>query len=311
MRYRIVHTTDYHYEVPVQTARHLLHLAPRGCAWQHVESHTLSVVPEPTDLGDGEDVFGNPMARVELAGPHEHLHVASEVFLRVEPRPWHHDVAPKTPWESIRDALCYHAEPLTDAFLEAQRVLFESPGVRVKRELEAYAAPSFAPRRSLIDATRNLMQRIHHEFRYDPEATEVGTTVIEVLQNKHGVCQDFAHLMIACLRSQGLAARYVSGYLRTDPPPGQPRLVGADASHAWVAVFFPDAGWIEFDPTNNCLADERHIVLGWGRDFGDVSPIRGVIQGGGEHTLKVAVTVTPLDDEHSEPGPHAADGRPQ
>lgn len=297
MRYHVVHTTDYDYEAPVQTARHLLHLAPRACAWQHVEAHTLRIRPTPTSQADGDDAFGNPVHRIELAVPHEHLHVTSEVTLRVEPRPWHDAPTPEASWESIREALRYHAEPLSDATSDAQRMRFESPGVRVKRELEEYATPSFAAQRPLLDATHDLMQRIHSEFRYDPEATEVGTSVLEVLQNKHGVCQDFAHLMIGCLRSQGLAARYVSGYLRTDPPAGQPRLVGADASHAWVAVFFPDVGWIEFDPTNDCLADESHIVLGWGRDFGDVSPIRGVIQGGGEHTLEVGVTVTPLDDD--------------
>lgn len=297
MRYHIVHTTDYHYAAPVQTARHLLHLAPRACTWQHVDACTLHITPAPTTRADGEDAFGNPVHRIELAVPHEHLHVASDVTLRVQPRPWHDKAAPAASWERIREALRYHAQPVPDDINDAQRMLFESPGVRVKRELEEYAKPSFTPRRPLLDATRDLMQRIHSEFRYDPEATEVGTSVLEVLQNKHGVCQDFAHLMIGCLRSQGLAARYVSGYLRTDPPAGQPRLVGADASHAWVAVFFPDVGWIEFDPTNDCLADESHIVLGWGRDFGDVSPVRGVIQGGGEHTLEVGVTVTPLDDD--------------
>lgn len=297
MRYHVQHTTEYQYEQPVQTARHLLHLVPQPLPWQALELQSLRIEPEPTTHARSADPFGNPVDRVEFAASHDHLRVESELIVAVGERPWLAMASDGPAWEQVRDTLDYHAAPLGDAIADAQRMRFESPGVRVKRELEDYAAPSFGAGRPVIDAARDLMRRIHAEFRYDPEATEVGTSVVEVLENKHGVCQDFAHLMIGCLRSRGLAARYVSGYLRTDPLPGQARMTGSDASHAWVAVFVPEAGWIEFDPTNDCLADERHIVIAWGRDFGDVSPLRGVIQGGGEHTLKVGVTVMPQEDE--------------
>ena len=296
-RYRVLHTTEYRYGARVQTARHVLHLTPRACAWQQVECARLVIDPVPVSLSTAEDAFGNPVSRLELTTPHAHLRVESEVSLRVEDRPWAltcDDMSGVT-WEAAFTVLDYHAAPVDETLREALMMRFESPGVRVKRELELYALPSFTPARPLLDACRDLMRRIHSEFIYDPKATEVGTSVMAVLTHKRGVCQDFAHLMIGCLRAMGLAARYVSGYLLTEPPPGQPRLIGADASHAWVAVFVPGLGWVEFDPTNNCLADPRYLVLGWGRDFGDVSPIKGVIQGGGSHTLSVGVTVTPLD----------------
>jgi transglutaminase-like putative cysteine protease len=298
IRYHVQHRTQYHYAASVQTARHLLHLAPRACPWQTVESSVLRVDPVPATRAEAFDAFGNRVVRIEYSAAHRSLVLDSEMTIHVGPRPWAaapafaSDQGPA--WETVREDLAYHASPLDDAVCSALTMRFESPAVRVKRELELYAAPSFVAGRSLLAATADLMGRIHREFTFDPEATVVGTSVIEVLERKRGVCQDFAHLMIGCLRATGLSARYVSGYLRTDPPEGEERLVGADASHAWVAVWVPESGWIEFDPTNNCLADERHILLAWGRDFGDVSPVRGVIQGGGEHTLEVGVTVTPL-----------------
>jgi transglutaminase-like putative cysteine protease len=200
----------------------------------------------------------------------------------------------------VRDALAYGSRPV---LLDASRFQFESPYVRVKHEFASYARPSFTPGRPVLDAVQALMRRIYDEFDFDPEATTVATPVLKVLAEKRGVCQDFAHLMLSCLRSQGLAARYVSGYLLTQPPPGQPRMVGADASHAWVSVFCPelDGGrWVDFDPTNNLLPDTQHITLAWGRDFADVSPLRGVILGGDAHELDVAVTVTPVVETRGE-----------
>lgn len=293
MRYHVLHTTDYRYAAPVQTARHIVHLAPRPCVWQKLVTQRLEVDPATAARHDAVDAFGNHVTRLELAAPHERFSVLSEMSIELAPRPWEGRLAESPTWDAVCARLDYAAQALCADEIDAQRMRFQSPGVRVKRELEVYAQPSFPSGRTLVEAAGDLMQRIHREFRYDPDVTEVGTSVLEVLANKHGVCQDFAHLMIGCLRSLGLAARYVSGYLRTDPPAGQPRMVGADASHAWVAVYIPELGWVEFDPTNNCLADERHLILAWGRDFGDVSPVRGVIQGGGEHTLKVGVTVTP------------------
>lgn len=294
-RYRIQHSTEYRYATQVQSARHLLHLSPRRCNWQQVESTLLKLEPATETRVDGVDSFGNPVSRIEFSTPHDALRVESTMTVLLTDRPWGLAIERSPLWSGVRDLLAYHAGPVDEEVRSALVMRFESPSVRVKYELERYAEPSFPAGRSIIDATVDLMGRIHREFVYDPKATEVGTSVLEVLARQRGVCQDFAHLMIGCLRAMGLAARYVSGYLRTDPPAGQPRLVGADASHAWVAVFVPALGWVEFDPTNDCLADQRHIVLAWGRDFSDVSPIRGVIQGGGEHTLKVGVTVTPLD----------------
>ena len=173
-------------------------------------------------------------------------------------------------------------------------MLFRSPFISFSAEVRAYAEPSFVRGRPLIGCLRDLNSRIRHEFAYDPAATTLATPLLEVLAKKRGVCQDFAHLFIACARAMGLPARYVSGYLLTRPPPGKPKLRGSDASHAWVSVFIPEFGWVDFDPTNNCLPNEEHVVLGWGRDFDDVSPLRGVVLGGGEHRLKVGVDVEPV-----------------
>lgn len=301
VRYRLQHRTEYRYTAPVSLARHLLHLRPRATAWQDIESFCLDILPESLllETTDGTDSFGNPVTCLELQSAHSELIVDSDIIWAVAPRPWAQAaLADSQSWDTVRDALRYAATPLSDALYKASQFLFESPHVRVKRELVEFAAPSFPPGRSLLQACRDLMERIHDEFEYAPAATEVGTSIVDVLTEKRGVCQDFAHLMIGALRSLGLPARYVSGYLRTDPPEGQPRLVGVDASHAWAAVFAPGAGWVEFDPTNGCLADERYLLLAWGRDFGDVSPVRGVIHGGGEHTLKVGVTVTPLEEKN-------------
>jgi transglutaminase-like putative cysteine protease len=172
---------------------------------------------------------------------------------------------------------------------------FDSPHVRTSAELQAYAAPSFPPGRPVLEAVRDLVTRIHQDFIYDATATEVSTPVATVLSARRGVCQDFAHVAIGCLRALGLAGRYVSGYLLTRPPPGRPRLVGADASHAWMATWVPRLGWVDFDPTNDLIAGQDHVTIAHGRDFSDVTPIRGIILGGGAHQLAVSVDVAPLD----------------
>jgi len=199
----------------------------------------------------------------------------------------------------VRDRLAYDATDPQPADLDATRFLFESPHVRIKHELADYAADCFPPGKPLLLCVQALMAKIFTEFTFDPEATTVSTPVLDVLENKRGVCQDFAHLMIACLRALGLAARYVSGYLLTRPPPGKPRLIGADASHAWVSVYVPGSeyGWVDFDPTNNLLPDTEHITLSFGRDFSDISPLRGIILGGGGAEPEVAVTVFPIEEE--------------
>ena len=292
--YHVIHETRYAYENPVSVSRQQLHLTPRDCPWQRVIAHDIAIDPVPTLCQTSVDHLGNPVWRFAIEAPHDSLRVCAESTIEVRTR---RPLMPaNTPaWESVRDALIFGARPV---HLEANGYLFESPYVRVKREFVAYAQPCFTPGRPLLAAVEALMTRIHTEFRFDPAATSVSTPVLKVLEEKRGVCQDFAHLMLSCLRSLGLAARYVSGYLLTQPPPGQPRLIGADASHAWVSVFCPheDGGvWIDFDPTNNCLPDTQHITLAWGRDFGDVSPLRGVILGGDTHEPRVAVTVMPVE----------------
>ena len=295
-RYHVVHETTYHYESPVSISRQLLHLTPRPCAWQTCLEHAVHIDPMPSLEEARADAFGNPVRQFAIESPHGSLLVRAESRIEVRAHLPEVPFEKTAAWDDVRDALAYGARPI---HLEASACLFESPYVRVKREFAAYAAPCFPPGRPLLDAVQALMAKIFREFKFDAKATTVATPVLQVLQEKRGVCQDFAHLMLACLRSLGLAARYVSGYLLTQPPPGKPRMIGADASHAWIAVFCPDADggvWVDFDPTNNLLPDTQHITLAWGRDFGDVSPLRGVILGGDGHAPEVAVTVTPYDE---------------
>lgn len=289
IRYRVVHETAYRYAAPVALSQHVLHVSPRDCDWQEVHAAAIDIVPPPTSRRDSLDPFGNPQVRIAFEAPHSTLQVTSHLDIGVGERPWAARTDAGLPWEDVQAMLRLEG----DAPLEPRRYRFESPGVRVKHELAGYALSSFTPGRPLLEAASDLVARIHRDFTYEPQATVVGTSVMDVLASRRGVCQDFAHLAIGCLRSLGLAARYVSGYLCTEPPPGQPRLAGADASHAWFAVWCPANGWVEFDPTNDCEADNRYVLVAWGRDFGDVSPLRGVIQGGGGHTLSVQVTVAP------------------
>lgn len=296
--YSVIHETSYRYDSPVSLSRQQLHLTPRDCSWQRCLAHEIVIAPEPTLTLSRLDHFGNLVRQFAIEAPHGALIVRAESRVQVLPHSSALDASP--PWEEVQRALAYKTMPVQ---LEANSLLFESPCVRVKREFAAYARPCFTPQRPLLEAVQALMNQIHREFEFDPKATTVSTPVLKVLEDKRGVCQDFSHLMLSCLRSLGLAARYVSGYLLTQPPPGKPRLIGADASHAWVSVYCPDVDggkgghWVDFDPTNNLIPDTQHITLAWGRDFGDVSPLRGVILGGDEHELDVAVTVMPWDNE--------------
>lgn len=296
-RYHVLHETRYAYGSAVSLSQQMLHLIPRRCPWQHCLDFRLTLDPEPSWRQRGEDAFGNPVEWLAFYLPHDTLHVRAEMEVEVCPH-LPEDLQAGMSREALVARLAYCSEAPLAADLAAKRFLFESPHVRVKHELAAYAAECFAPGQAVLESARQLMEKIYTEFEFDPEATTVATPVLEVLQNKRGVCQDFAHLMIACLRAQGIPARYMSGYLLTEPPPGQPRMVGADASHAWVSVYAPESGshdWVDFDPTNNLLPDTQHITLAWGRDFNDVSPMRGVILGGGGHEPEVAVTVTPRE----------------
>lgn len=292
-RYEITHETQYSYAVPVALSQQLVHLFPRVCSWQQCDIQTLTIEPTPTHQRDEQDVFGNPLTRLSFESPHETLTLTARLNIAVNARELP-ALESSAKWESVSELLGYRADtsPSTDV-LEACQFRYESPAVRLKRVFVQYGDDCFTTDTPILVAAQKMMRKIFTEFTFDSGATEVTTPLIEVLENKRGVCQDFAHLMIACLRSRGLAARYVSGYLLTAPPPGQPRLIGADASHAWVSVFCPQNGWVDFDPTNNMLPGNEHITLAWGRDFSDVSPLRGVILGGDSHELDVKVTVAP------------------
>lgn len=298
VRYHVLHETTYDYGSPVSLSQQQLHLAPRELPWQQVIEQRIDVEPVPSWRHDGTDAFGNPVSWVAFHAPHESLFIRSAMTIAVRPH-LPVNLAASLPWDRLRDRLAYDASAPLPEDLDAVRYLFESTHVRVKHELADYAADCFPPGRPVLLGAQALMAKIFREFKFDPEATTVSTPVLDVLENKRGVCQDFAHLMIACLRALGLAARYVSGYLLTRPPPGKPRLIGADASHAWVSVYapgFPNS-WVDFDPTNNLLPDTEHITVAIGRDFGDISPLRGIILGGGGAEPEVAVTVVPLDEE--------------
>jgi transglutaminase-like putative cysteine protease len=292
--YQILHDTCYHYDSPVSLAQQLAHLWPRDCAWQRCTEQKLLISPEPTARRDELDVFGNPLTRLAFERPHDELQVNARLTVEVLARPVL-DFQQSPAWEQTRDALTYSSLPLSAEILEACRYRFQSPYVHLKRSFVEFSQSCFPAGQPLMLGVQALMQKIFSEFTFDAEATQVATPLVEVLERRRGVCQDFAHLMLACVRSRGLAARYVSGYLLTQPPPGQPRLIGADASHAWVSVFCPVLGWVDFDPTNNVQPALEHITLAWGRDFSDVSPLRGVILGGGNHDPEVRVTVMPLD----------------
>jgi len=291
MRLSVIHETQYRYSNPVALSQQLLHLTPRTLPWQTCHSYRVAVDPVAGEFSEREDYYGNRTAHLLLATPHEALTVHAESEVSTQPRAQAALAHPKAPWESVRARLRAVDAPQ----VEPAEFMFESPHVERSRELADYAVKSFTARRPILESTTDLARRIHRDFKFDRTATSVSTPLKDVLRDKRGVCQDFAHLMIGCVRMMGLAARYVSGYILTAPPPGRPRLIGADASHAWVSVWCGDrAGWIDIDPTNNVLVDDAHVTLGWGRDFADVTPMRGVILGGGTQQLAVRVTVTPV-----------------
>lgn len=298
VRYHVVHETRYDYGSVVSLSQQQLHLSPRILDWQQVIEQQIRIDPPPTWRRDGRDPFGNPVSWIAFHAPHEHLFLRSTMTIAITSH-LPENIAQSPPWERVRALLAYDSTAPRAEDLDAMRFLFESPHVHIKHELAAYAADCFPPERPILLGAQALMAKIFKEFTFDPEATTVSTPILEVLEKKRGVCQDFAHLMIGCLRALGLAARYVSGYLLTRPPAGKPRLIGADASHAWVSVYAPDCAndWVDFDPTNNLLPNTEHITVAIGRDFADISPLRGIILGGGGTEPEVAVTVTPLDEE--------------
>jgi transglutaminase-like putative cysteine protease len=291
MIYRIVHRTTYRYKYPVSVGNHVACLKPRSSPRHQLTRSELRIQPTPATRTERRDFFGNLLCFFTVQEPHRELLVEarSEVIMKGKRAAW---PQPVLPWEEAVGSL---PDDHSTAGLDAYQFRFESPRIRLRPEFAAYALESFTPGRPMTEALLDLTARIHKDFRFDSKATNVRTPPEEAFKKRRGVCQDFAHVQIACLRSIHLAARYVSGYLRTHPPPGQPRLVGADVSHAWVSAYCPDIGWLDVDPTNNVVPSNGHVTLAWGRDYGDVSPLRGLILGGGAHTLRVAVDMEPLD----------------
>jgi transglutaminase-like putative cysteine protease len=295
MNYEVTHTTTYDYENTVPVSHHVLRLSPRELGHQRRESSTLHIEPSPTVARSHVDYFGNAVTFATIETPHRQLIITSvsRVSVMSAPRP----SPEETPeWESVRD-FCRGAQIGTA--LEASEFLFDSPLIASADDFADYARSSFTRGRPILDAVLDLTDRIHADFKFDTLATTLATPLEEFLKKRRGVCQDFAQLEVACLRSLGLPARYVSGYLETVPPPGQARLAGADASHAWVSFYSQGIGWIDVDPTNNLIPSTRHVTVAWGRDYSDVSPVRGVILGAGAHDLAVAVDVVPIDEDVS------------
>jgi len=291
MRYRVRHLTVYEYGEPVLLSHHAAHMRPRQVYNQRYEKVRLTIRPAPAVLRDGQlDYFGNPTTFFTVQDSHSKLEIEA-VFEVETSQSFGLQNLDGPAWEQVRDDLANSTAPHLE---EAMDFLFPSPQVPALAAAATYAAASFPPGRPLAQAVLDLNSRIFADFAFDPVATSVGTPLATVFAQKRGVCQDFAHIGIACLRAMGLAARYVSGYIRTVAPAGKEKLVGADASHAWLSVFIPGWGWLDLDPTNNTTAGEDHVVVAWGRDYDDVSPIKGVVLGGGEHAVHVAVDVTEI-----------------
>lgn len=291
--YTITHRTSYIYSAAVALCHNEARLLPRDTPWQICEDCQLEIIPRPAVQKERRDLFGNRVVYFAVQDIHSRLDVKAISEVITQPRPFN-EASPSPPWDEVAQILRYPSDPET---IDCRQLALASPFVHLGADLREYAHGSFAPGRPLLEAVADLNQRIHSEFTYDPNYTTVATPLHEVLGSRRGVCQDYAHLAIGCLRSLGLAARYISGYLETLPPPGQPRLIGADASHAWLAVYVPGTGWAEFDPTNDCMPGEKHIILAWGRDYGDVAPLKGVMSGGGSHKLEVSVDVAPQPED--------------
>lgn len=319
MLLQVLHDTCYDYSPAVENAHHVAYLQPGNHAHQQVLRHSLRMEPAPAQQRQSLDVYGNARLHFSFQHAHERLVVHADSLVQTTGAALREPPA-SPPWEQVREHLRYRAGAPWDA---AKEFVFASPGLPRDELFSAFAAPSFTPGRPVAEAAWDLMHRIHRTMRYESQSTQVNTPAREALQQGAGVCQDFAHILVACCRSLGLPARYVSGYLLTRPPPGQPRLVGSDASHAWASVYCPHMGadgrmdtsrpglWLDMDPTNDRTPGEDYITLATGRDFLDVSPVRGVIRGGARHVLSVAVTVQPVDEASLGPSQREALATPR
>jgi transglutaminase-like putative cysteine protease len=285
-RYTVVHETRYVYSAPVTNGHHFAHLTPRNTPWQHVHDHRIEFEPDPAEVANLVDYFGNHSLSFLIKRPHGLMQVRATTRLDVQERKLDAALA-HAPWDTALCKSIYTVEPLSVAEMR-----LGSAHVQVLDASRAYARRFFTPQRPWLDAMLDLTTHIRNEFQYDPKATTVSTPVHVVLANKRGVCQDFAHLMLSCLRALKLPARYVSGYILNEPPPGAEKMQGSDASHAWIESYLPGLGWVGFDPTNGKIANEEFITMAWGRDFMDVTPLRGIVLGGGEQKLDVKVSVT-------------------
>jgi transglutaminase-like putative cysteine protease len=295
MKYRVIHKTVYRYQTTVSLCQNEAYLSLRDTPLQSCQKSELWISPRPAAQYERNDFFGNRVVYFAVQTPHKVLTVnaISDVEIRHPGSILLPEHSP--PWEEARDAL---AQANDEEYLAARPFTLESPFVPLNHQaIRDYALISFTPQRPVMAAARDLMTRIYREFTYDPHFSTIVTPLSEVLAHRRGVCQDFAHLGIACIRAMGLPARYVSGYLETQPPPGEPKLRGADASHAWLAIHVPGLGWVDIDPTNNQIPGEQHITTAYGRDYGDVTPLKGVIFGGGGHELDVSVDVERLEEE--------------
>ena len=291
MKVRVTHQTQYFYADSVPLSHNIVRMRPRSTDIQTCISHETQISPTPATRREQRDFYDNHVTTFSVQEPHHEMNIVaqSEVEIRSRQIP---EFAYSQTWEFVKQALNTRRD---SPVLDAVQFTFDSLLAKSNQESRNYAVRSFLPGQSLYQSVFDLTQRIYRDFRFVPGSTQVGTPVEEVMRMRQGVCQDFAHLQIACLRSLGLAARYVSGYVITQPPPGQARLQGADASHAWLSVFFPDVGWIDFDPTNGVVPADQHITLAWARDYDDISPVKGIIIGGRRQTHRIGVDVVPLD----------------
>lgn len=288
MRYRVQHTTRYAYGSPVELAAHMVHLRPRPQPWQTVLSESIVTAPLPARRRDGIDHFGNFVTWLFMDLPHADFEVTSDSIVDVDcPAPPDPESTPA--WEDVVSAT---SDP---AGWQAVEFRFGTPMAPLNDDTRAYVAKSFPSGRPVLQGLLELNERVYTEFRFRSGVTSISTPVSQVIQRKEGVCQDFSHVMVSGLRGLGIPARYTSGYIRTKPPPGQTKRKGADQSHAWVGAWMgPRHGWIDLDPTNGIVVRDEHVLLGWGRDFSDVSPVRGVILGGGDHSVQVSVDLEPV-----------------
>jgi transglutaminase-like putative cysteine protease len=286
MLFQITHTTRYAYQAPVSHSLNEVRLTPRALAGQAVRQTEIRVHPEPAFMHHRKDYYGNDVTSFELVERHAQLEVTAESIVDVEREIG--ELRPSIRWEEARGRIATGSDA---ACVEASEFIYNSPYVSVTPQLDEYARKTFVADRPLLEAVQDLTHRIHAEFKYRPQSTSIDVPLVDVMRNRRGVCQDFAHVMIGALRSERLAARYISGYVR----PG-PKVQGAQASHAWVSVFFPGTGWLSFDPTNDLMVSDSHVTLAWGRDYGDVTPVKGISLGGGGQSVRVEVYVRPIEN---------------